>query len=421
MEKKVIRINIRSSCSKLVDNNFRALRNPNYRYFWLGQCVSLIGTWMQTIGQAWLVYSMTKSAVLLGVLGAAQFLPVTLLTLFAGVFVDKFPKKNILLATQSAAMLLALTLAALVFTHTARYEYILILAILLGVTNAVDMPTRQSFMIEIAGREDLMNAIALNSVVFNLAKILGPALGAVLLASLGAGWCFLFNGLSFIAVIFGISLIKVKPYVREKSENSILQEVKDGLRYIYTDRILFQTVLFVLVIGIFAFNYNVFIPVFVKEVLHHDAQSFGMLMAALGIGSIFGALSVAGSRKSGPKMKVLFLSCLAIGVLLFAFGYTTQYIAAIILMVALGAFSIYFSTTANSTLQIHSQDAYRGRVMSVYSLVFAGATPIGSLFSGASISRIGVLDTLRLSGILAASLTLVILLIFHTKHKTQET
>jgi len=417
----VIWINIRASCSKLVDNNFRALRNPNYRYFWLGQCVSLIGTWMQTIGQAWLVYSMTKSAVLLGVLGAAQFLPVTLLTLFAGVFVDKFPKKNILLATQSAAMLLALTLAALVFTHTARYEYILILAILLGVTNSVDMPTRQSFMIEIAGREDLMNAIALNSVVFNLAKILGPALGAVLLASLGAGWCFLFNGLSFIAVIFGISLIKVKPYVREKSENSILQEVKDGLRYIYTDRILFQTVLFVLVIGIFAFNYNVFIPVFVKEVLHHDAQSFGMLMAALGIGSIFGALSVAGGRKSGPKMKVLFLSCLAIGVLLFAFGYTTQYIAAIILMVALGAFSIYFSTTANSTLQIHSVDAYRGRVMSVYSLVFAGATPIGSLFSGASISRIGVLDTLRLSGILAASLTVVILLIFHTKHKTQET
>jgi len=191
-----------NSIKRLINNNFHALTNQNYRYFWLGQCVSLIGTWMQSIGQIWLVYTLTNSPLLLGVLGAMQFLPVTILTLFSGVLIDKYPKKKILLVTQSVSMILALTLAALVFTHTVKYEYILILAVLLGITNSIDMPARQSFMIEIAGREDLMNAIALNSVTFNLAKILGPSMGAVLMVALGAGWCFLINGLSFIAVIY---------------------------------------------------------------------------------------------------------------------------------------------------------------------------------------------------------------------------
>jgi len=403
--------------NKLINENFHALTNPNYRYFWLGQCVSLIGTWMQSIGQVWLVYTLTDSPFLLGVLGAMQYLPVTVFTLFAGVLIDKFPKKKILLATQGVSMILALTLAALVFTHTVRYEYILILAVLLGITNSIDMPARQSFMIEIAGREDLMNAIALNSVTFNLAKILGPSIGAVLMAIMGAGWCFLINGLSFIAVILGLCRIKVKPYVRQKNTKNIFKEIMDGLVYIYKDKKLLQTVLLLLVIGIFAFNYNVLIPVYVKNILHLEAAAFGVLMAALGVGSVFGALTVSRKVRPGSAVKIMVISSIIIGVLLFLIGFNAQYAITVIMLAVIGAFSIYFSTTANSTLQLNATDEYRGRVMSVYSLVFAGATPIGSLFAGAAISGIGISKTFRLSGALLVFFAGIISLIFLRKRK----
>lgn len=400
---------------KIIDKNFHALTNPNYRYFWLGQCISLIGTWMQSIGQTWLVYSLTNSPMLLGILGAMQYLPVTFLTLFAGVWIDRFPKKFILMATQSISMLLALTLAALAFTHSVKYEYVLILAVLLGVTNAVDMPARQSFMIEIAGREDLMNAIALNSVTFNLAKILGPSIGAVLLASMGAGWCFLINGLSFIAVIYGLFHIDVKPFVRPKATTNIIKEIMDGLRYIYKSKILFQTVLLILVIGIFGFNYNILIPVFVKNVLHQDASAFGVLMAALGIGSVFGALNASRKGNSRSSMKIMLICSLIIGSFLFLNGFSTLYAVTIIILLVTGAASIFFSTNANSTLQLNSTNEYRGRVMSVYSLVFAGATPIGSLFAGAAISGIGISGTFLLSGILIVFLVTGISLTFYKR------
>lgn len=375
---------------------------------------------MQSIGQAWLVFTLTNSPFLLGVFGAVQFLPVTILSLFAGVIVDKYPKKKILIFTQVVSMILALTLAVLVFTHTVRYSYLVVLAILLGIINSIDMPARQSFMVEIAGREDLMNAIALNSVTFNLAKILGPSIGAIVIAVLGTGWCFLLNGLSFIAVIYGLLQIKVDAYVREGSSNNMLHEIADGLKYIYKNKKLLQSLSLVLVIGIFAFNYNVLIPVFVKNILHQDANAFGVLMAALGVGSVFGALTVSGNGNSRPKIKVMVLSALIIGALLFANGFSTQYMITIVLLVLIGIFSIYFATTANTMLQINSKDEYRGRVMSVYSLVFAGAVPIGSMFSGIAISAIGISRTFQLSGGLVVLLCALIPLIFMRRAKARE-
>jgi predicted MFS family arabinose efflux permease len=372
---------------------------------------------MQSIGQAWLVYTLTNSPLLLGILGAVQFLPVTILTLFAGVLIDKYPKRKILLITQTVSMILAFALSVLVFTGTVKYGYILILAMLLGITNAIDMPARQAFMFEIAGREDLMNAVALNSVAFNLAKILGPSLGAVLMATLGAGWCFLLNGLSFIAVIYGLLLIKLEPYVREKNSNNILKEINDGLKYIYKNRILLQSVLLLLIVGIFAFNYNVLLPVFVRNVLHQEAKAFGVLMAALGVGSVFGALTISSKSRSGPKMMVMIISSLIIGTLFFLNGFNTQYIAAIIILVVIGAFSIYFSTTANTTLQMNSKNEYRGRVMSVYALVFAGATPIGNIFAGVAVDSLGISNAFMLSGILILGFTVIISLIFIKKAK----
>ena len=400
---------------KIIDNYFHALTNANFRYFWLGQCVSLIGTWMQTIGQSWLVYTLTDSPLLLGVFAAMQFLPITTLSLFAGVIVDRYPKKTILYVTQSVSMLLALILAALVFTNTVRYEYLLVLAVLLGITNSIDIPARQSFLIEIAGRDDLMNAIALNSMTFNLAKILGPSLGAVLMAALGAGWCFLINGISFIAVLIGLLRIKVDPYVRPKVSTKIIREIMDGLRYIYKNRILLQGILTTLGMGIFAFNYSVLLPVFVKNVLHQEAAAYGVLMAALGVGSIIGALVVSGRSKSGPRMGIVIISALLVGVLYILHGLFIQYAVIIILLAGIGLFSITFSTTLNTILQVNSSNEYRGRVMSVYSLVFSGATPIGGLFTGIAISGSGISETFRLSGILIICMVLGVSVLFFKK------
>ncbi|MCM0648529.1 MFS transporter [Clostridium swellfunianum] len=382
-------------------SNFHALTHKNFRYFWIGQCVSLIGTWMQNIGQSWLVYTLTDSPFLLGLVGTIQFLPVTIFSLFAGVVVDRFPKKKILIITQSISMLLAFTLSLLVFTHTIKYQHILVLALILGFTNTLDMPTRQSFMVEVVGKSDLMNAIALNSATFNLARILGPAIGAIVMQGVGAAWCFFLNGLSFVAVIYGLLKIEPIAYVRKKSsEKKVLHEILDGLKYIYRTPVLFKTVLMVTVMGIFAFNYNVLLPVFTRTVLHKEGDTYGFLMSALGIGSLIGALTVSLRSKSGPKISIMFYSSVIVSIMLILTGLSSLQFAAALSLAITGIFNINFSTTANSTLQINSEDEYRGRVMSVYALVFAGSTPLGNMFSGTAASNLGASWAFITSGII---------------------
>lgn len=400
-------------------NNFPALTHKNFRLYWLGQCFSLIGTWMQSIAQTWLVFSLTGSPLLLGLLGTMQFLPITIFSLFAGVVIDKYPKRSILLITQTTSMILAFTLSLLVFTHTVRYAYVLVLAAILGLTNTIDMPTRQAFTIEMAGKKDLMNAIALNSATFNLARILGPAIGALILASFGAGWCFLFNGLSFMAVLMSLLKIEVEPYVREKiTDNNIIHEIKDGLLYIAREPSLLQTILMVLIVGIFIFNYNVLIPVFTKNVLHQGEKTFGLLMSALGLGSLAGALMVSVRSKSGPKSKVLTLSGILVSVFLILISFTRTYYLTAILFIANGIFNIWFSTTANSTLQITAKEEYRGRVMSVYALVFAGATPIGNMFAGYTADKFGASASFLLCGVLTLVLIVFLVLLMKIKESS---
>ncbi len=397
----------------MVSTNFPALTHKNFRIYWFGQCVSLIGTWAQSIGQTWLVLSLTGSPLLLGILGAIQFLPITIFSLFAGVIIDRYPKKKIILLTQFTSMILAFTLSALVFTHTVRYEYILILALILGFSNTLDMPTRQAFTIELAGKNDLMNAIALNSATFNLARIIGPAIGALIMASFGAGWCFLLNGFSFMAVIVSLLKIEVSPYVRKKiSGFNMLKEIKDGLKYIASEPALLQTLLMVLIIGIFVFNFNIIIPVFTKNILHQGETIFGLLMSSLGAGSLMGALMVSVKSKSGPNMKILLYSSIIISITLILISFTRTYYTTAILLVITGIFNIWFSTTANSTLQITSKDEYRGRVMSVYSLVFAGASPIGNMFAGLTTDMFGANTAFLLCGILTLVLIILLRLFF---------
>ncbi len=400
----------------LLGTNFPALTHKNFRIYWYGQCVSLIGTWVQSIGQTWLVLSLTGSPLLLGILGAIQFLPITIFSLFAGVIIDRYPKKQIILMTQCTSMLLAFTLSALVFTHTVRYEYILFLALILGFSNTLDMPTRQAFTIELAGKDDLMNAIALNSATFNLARILGPAIGALIMASFGAGWCFLLNGFSFMAVIVSLLKIEVTPYVRKKvSDFKMLKEIKDGLKYIAGEPALLQTLLMVLIVGIFVFNFNILIPVFTKNILFQGETIYGFLMSALGVGSLAGALMVSLKSKSGPNMKILFRSSIVVSLMLILISFTKSYYYTAILLVITGIFNIWFSTTANSTLQITSIDEYRGRVMSVYSLVFAGASPIGNIFAGLTTDLFGANTAFLLCGVLTLIFITLLRLFFKLK------
>lgn len=409
------------SSKRFIGSNFHALTHKNFRYYWFGQCISLIGTWAQNIGQSWLVLSLTGSPFLLGLLGTFQFLPITVFSLFAGVLVDRFPKKKIIIITQSISMVLAFILSALVFTGTVKFWHILLLAFILGCSNTIDMPARQSFTVEIAGRKDLMNAIALNSATFNLARIVGPAIGAMLMSYMGPAWCFFVNGLSYIAVIYGLFHIEEGPFIKEeKSRVGIFIEIKDGLRYIMRNPLLLETLLLVTIVGIFIFNFNVLVPVFTKNVLHMQEKTYGLLLSSIGVGSLTGALFVSMRSKKGPKRRLLIASSIITSIMLILTGLTRIFYLTAVCLAITGIFNIFFSTTANSTLQINSKDEYRGRVMSIYSLVFAGSAPIGNLFTGTVSDKLGASMGFILSGLLTLILVAVLSIIFKINLKKVE-
>jgi predicted MFS family arabinose efflux permease len=376
--------------NRQLNNPFAALRHRNFRYYWLGMCISLIGTWMQNIAQPWLAYSLTQSPFLLSLVSALQFTPMLLFSLFAGVWVDRLPKKRILFFTQSASMLITLALAILVATGWVRYWHILVAATTLGMVNTLDMPTRQSFVIELVGKEDLMNAIALNSSVFNLARIVGPALAGLVMAWAGVAACFFANAVSFAAVIFGLSLIKpLTVYRSSQRQRRIWSEIRDGLAYIRREPLLLRTLLIMAVVGTFAMNYNVLVPVFVKLVLKQQAKGFSFLMSFMGLGSFLGALLVAALSKSGPQKLVLNVIPFFIALFLILIGCTNRFVLTGLGLAISGLCFITFSSTANSRMQLNTRDEYRGRVMSIYTLVFGGLTPVGNLYAGLIADRFG--------------------------------
>lgn len=413
-------MNPSQAVQRVINNNFHALTHRNFRYYWFGQCVSLIGTWMQNIGQSWLVLKLTGSPFLLGLVGTTQFMPVTFFSLFAGLVIDRFPKKTILLMTQTVSMILAFVLSILVFTGHVQYGYILVLAFILGLTNTFDMPTRQAFTIEIVGKDDLMNAIALNSTTFNLARVVGPAIGASMMAFLGAGWCFMLNGLSFLAVLFSLTQIEAVSYVRPKRPGSgVIKEIKDGFRYIAQDPLLAQTILLLAVIGTLGFNFSVLIPAFTQNVLHMEEGTYGFLMSSIGAGSLIGALTISVRSKQGPRLQLILICCVIVSILLGLAGFANNMYTLSIVLALIGIFNIFFTTNCNSLLQIHSKDEYRARVMSIYSLVFTGSTPLGNLFAGTAAERLGADGAFMLSGVLAFIPIVLILLWFRLKRKTK--
>lgn len=371
-------------------NPFASLKHKNFRYYWIGMCISLVGTWMQNIAQPWLAYRLTDSPFWLSVISALQFAPMLVISLFAGVLVDKIPKKRILIISQASFLILTMVLAILTWTGLIRYWHLVITALLMGIVNAFDMPARQSFVVELVGKEDLMNGIALNSTAFNGARIIGPAIAGLVMGAFGPALCFFINSISYAAVL--ISLFFVKPYVIEKppaKKEGIFKQIGDGLKYIYKSEILFSTVLIMIVVGIFANNFTVLVPVFAVKILNQQETGYGVLMSFMGVGCLIASLLVATFSQTGPKKFIMRVVPLIVAASLIIIGFSRSFFLTGIILLINGFFFAGIIAIANSTMQLNTTGEYIGRVMSVYSIVFIGSTPIGNLYAGAISNRFG--------------------------------
>ena len=384
-------------------NGSRAFAHRNYRLFFGGQGVSLVGTWMQSVAQAWLILQLTHDPFMLGLLSAVQFLPVMILGLFGGLVADALPKRKTLIATQTVQMVLAFVLFALTQTGAVQVWHILALATLLGVTNAVDMPTRQAFAVEMVGRDDIGNAVALNSALFNGARIIGPAVAGLAIGAFGIPIAFLLNGLSFLAVIvaYGVmsddDLHSPAHYLRPNTVREVGETLADGLRYCWHSPMLLLHIVVIGLASTFGMNFGVMIPALADEVLKTDAAGFGFLMAATGVGSLVAALLIAFSGR--PRPNVIGVGAIGLGIGLLGAGATNSFALAIPAMCLVGFGAIGMAATANTTIQLNVEDGYRGRVMSVYTTVFAGSTPIGGVFAGSLASTYSVSTSLLVAGV----------------------
>jgi MFS family permease len=386
-------------------NGGRAFRHRNYRLFFGGQLVSLVGTWMQQVAQAWLVLELTNDPLILGLTTALAFLPVLILGLFGGLIADALPKRPTLITTQAIQMMLAFILFGLSVTDTVQVWHILVLATILGITNAVDMPTRQAFTVEMVGREDVPNAIALNSAIFNGARIVGPAIAGLTIGLFGGDVspAFLINGLSFFAVILAYLAMRqdelhhVGSYTRPRSMREVGSTLADGLRYVrHNDMVLLATVTVGLV-STFGMNFGVIIPALARVVLGSDATGYGFIMAATGIGSLVAALGIAFSGRSRPA--IIPLGAIVLGVALIATSLVHVFAFAMVTMTFVGFGAIAMAATANTTVQLAVPDELRGRVISVYTTVFVGSTPLGGLLMGWIASSISVDAAIALGGV----------------------
>jgi MFS family permease len=387
-----------------------ALRHRNFRLFWFGQLISLIGTWMQSIAQAWLVVLLTHDPFWLGIVAAAQFLPVLLFGLFGGIVADVIPKRKALIGTQAAAMMLALTLALLTYTGAVALWHVLALALLLGVVNSVDMPVRQAFVVEMVGREDLTNAVGLNGAVFNGARIIGPAIGGLLIAWLGVSACFLLNGVSFLAVIAGLLAMRTGDLApgmglkRPRDAREVVASLMEGLRHVRSTPVIALAMVVMGLVSTVAMNFNVVGPALADHVLHVGSEGLGFLMASMGLGSFAAALTVAALRR--PRPALIVGGAVGLGVVEMLLGLVTSYPVALVAMFGAGYFAIAMAISSNTSIQLAVPDHLRGRVMAVYATVFAGSTPIGAPLVGWAASTWSTELVLVLGGAMAAAIGL---------------
>jgi MFS family permease len=379
----------------------RALSHRNYKLFFAGQSISLIGTWMTRIATSWLVYRLTGSALLLGVVGFAGQIPSFLLAPFAGVLVDRWNRHRLLVATQVLALLQSLALAVLALTGIVQIWHVIALSIFQGLINAFDMPARQAFVVEmVEKREDLANAIALNSSMVNAARLLGPSIGGVIIAAVGEGWCFMLDAISYLAVIASLLAMKMTPRMTKQiKEAKMLQQLREGFKYAVGFAPIRKVLLLLALVSLVGMPYTVLMPVFANEILHGGPNTLGLLMAASGVGALAGALLLAARKSVLGLGKFIPLMAGAFGAGLIAFSFSRVIWLSLVLMIVTGFGFMVQMAASNTVLQTIVEEDKRGRVMSFYTMAFMGTAPFGSLLAGSVAERIGAPQTLLFGGL----------------------
>jgi len=390
-------------------HTFRALRHRNYRLFFWGQLVSLIGTWMQQTAMSWFVYQITNSKLLLGVVAAMGSAPMMLSSVWGGSLADRYPKRSILVATQTAQMICAFLLAAGVWAGFATPSFIIVIAALNGLAMGFDMPARQAFTVEMTSREDLLNAISLNSSIVNGARIIGPSVAGLLIGAFGVAMCFFLNGVTFIAVIAGLSMMRLPRFERPAHAVSAGEHAWNGIVYSIKHQRVRTILLLFLAVGVFGWSYTVLMPAFARDVLNRGANGYGILMSASGTGAFIGALVVATYGHLFTPRRLALGGVWLFSIALFALSLSRSFYFAMAFLFVAGSGMLLFFSTSNTVLQTIVPDEMRGRVMGVWSLVFGAMIPLGSLEAGAVAHWLGTPFALGLGAIICAASALVTL------------
>jgi MFS family permease len=392
-----------------ISSTFSSLQYPNYRLWFFGQMISLFGTWMQSAAQGYLVYELTGSAAYLGYVGFASGLPsLLLMNLFGGVIADRIPRRTLMVITQTAMMILAFILAALVYTGLIQPWHIILLAFLLGIVNAFDAPARLAFVVEIVDRKDLTNAIALNATMFNMGTVFGPAIAGLTYAAFGPAWCFALNGVSFLAVIGALLLMRLEPSSIPARKVSIVSELKEGFKYTFTEKTVRVIVMNMAIIGLFGISLMTLLPAWSVEILGGDVKTNGALMSARGIGALTGAIMLAALSHRPIHGKLWTIGGLLLPVSLLLFSQSTWLPLSLIILTVTGWTFITQANTSNAMIQNRVPDALRGRVMGIYSLVFFGSMPIGSFLAGQSATIFGLPPTVVASALVCLAMAIII-------------
>jgi MFS family permease len=382
---------------------FRSLRYKNFRLFVEGQSLSLIGTWLQIVALSWLVFKLTNSALMLGIVGFAGQMPMFIVAPFAGVFADRWNRHKLLLITQSLAIVQALILTVLVFLETIQIWQIIVLSVLLGIINAFDMPIRQAFVFDMIEdhKEDIGNAIAMNSSMVNAARLAGPSIAGILIATVGEGWCFLANALSFVAVVISLLRMDIKFKPKAVKEFKIFNELKDGFKYSFSFTPIKNLILLLASVSLVSTSVTLLAPVFAKNYLSGGADTYGFLIGAHGTGALLGAIYLLNRKNILGLGKLIAMAVTWFGISLLLFSFSREFILSILLMFTAGSGMMIHLASTNTLLQTISEENKRGRVMSFYSMAFRGMAPFGSLIAGLLGSFIGPPETLVLCGVVS--------------------
>jgi len=405
--------------ARLTGRQFSSLSGYNYRVYFIGQTTSYIGTWMQTTAQAWLVLKITESPIALGTVVTFQFLPITLLALFGGVLADRLPKLRVLKLTQALSLMQAVILGTLVATDTVELWHVYVLALMLGTANALDGPVRQSFVAELVSREQLVNAVALNSSIVSAARIFGPAVAGVTIGLVGLSWAFFMNAASYVAVLFAFSIMRPAEFYRQdraKIDGGVFAQVAEGVRYCVGTPPVLMVFILLSLIGMFGHNPTVLIPLVAEFVLQVGPEQFGALTSFMGVGALTAALVMAASR-SAPS-RALWGSAIAFVVIFAAIAVSESFLITGAFLTLFGVASVIFTTVANTKLQMMVPDELRGRVMSIFFLIFAGSTPIGGYLTGVMAEAWGVPATLLTEAALCL-LSVVLAAAYYLAHRSE--